>query len=75
VPAEHGARTAEGVRWLRREMAAGVFERRVTLGDGLDLDNIAATYNDGILTVAIPILEHRPSRSGSRSAPARCEPE
>ena len=33
------------------------------LGDGLSLDNVAAHYRDGVLTVMIPVAEHaRPRR-------------
>jgi HSP20 family protein len=45
------------VQWVRRERATGTFERRITLGDGLDLDNIAATWEEGVLTLTIPVAE------------------
>jgi HSP20 family protein len=35
----------------------GTFERRLTVGDGLDLDRITATWQDGVLTVTIPVAE------------------
>ena len=57
IRAERSPRTDADVQWLRRERATGTFERRLTLGDGLDLDNIAATWQDGVLTLTIPVAE------------------
>jgi HSP20 family protein len=57
IRAERTPRTDSDVQWVRRERATGVFERRLTLGDGLDLDNIAATWQDGVLTLTIPVAE------------------
>ncbi|HEX8348093.1 MAG TPA: Hsp20 family protein, partial [Actinoplanes sp.] len=45
------------VHWLRRERATGTFERRLSMGDGLDLENIAATWDQGVLTLTIPVAE------------------
>jgi HSP20 family protein len=39
------------------ERPRGVFSRQLVLGDNLDTDNIAATYNAGVLTLAIPVAE------------------
>ncbi|BCJ50534.1 heat-shock protein Hsp20 [Actinoplanes sp. NBRC 14428] len=57
IRAERSPRTDEAVQWLRRERVTGTFERRLTLGDGLDLDKIAATWQDGVLTLTIPVAE------------------
>lgn len=57
IRAERSQRTDADVQWVRRERATGTFERRLTVGDGLDLDNIAATWQDGVLTLTIPIAE------------------
>ncbi len=57
IRAERSARTDAEVQWLRRERMTGTFERRLTLGDGLDLDRIAATWQDGVLTLTIPVAE------------------
>jgi HSP20 family protein len=55
IRAERTPRTDDDVQWIRRERATGTFERRLSLGDGLDLDNIAATWQDGVLTLTIPV--------------------
>ncbi|WP_229069918.1 Hsp20/alpha crystallin family protein [Actinoplanes sp. DH11] len=57
IRAERSARTDADVQWVRRERLTGTFERRLTLGDGLDLDRIAATWQDGVLTLTIPVAE------------------
>jgi len=63
VRAERSSRTDADVHWVRRERATGTFERRLNVGDGLDLDNIAATWQEGVLTLTIPIAEAaRPRR-------------
>ena len=57
IRAERPARTEEGVQWLRQERITGTFQRQISLGEGLDLEKITATYHDGVLTVTIPIAE------------------
>jgi HSP20 family protein len=57
IRAERSPRTDSDVQWVRRERATGTFERRLTLGDGLDLDNITATWQDGVLTLTLPVAE------------------
>jgi HSP20 family protein len=57
IRAERSQRTDDDVQWVRRERLTGTFERRISIGDGLDLDNIAATWQDGVLTVTIPVAE------------------
>ena len=57
IRAERSARTDADLQWVRRERITGTFERRLTLGDGLDLDRISATWQDGVLTLTIPVAE------------------
>jgi HSP20 family protein len=57
IRAERSARTDDDVQWVRRERPTGTFERRISLGDGLDLDHISATWQDGVLTLSIPVAE------------------
>ncbi|WP_231956931.1 Hsp20/alpha crystallin family protein [Actinoplanes sp. SE50/110] len=57
IRAERSARTDDDVQWVRRERPTGTFERRITLGDGLALDQISATWQDGVLTLTIPVAE------------------
>src|SRR3712207_2504002 len=62
IRAERSARTDTEVQWLRRERSTGTFERRLTLGDGLDLERIDATWQDGVLTLTIPMAEQAKPR-------------
>ncbi len=39
------------------ERPRGVFSRQLILGDNLDVDNVAASYEAGVLTLRIPIAE------------------
>jgi len=57
IRAERSTRNAEGAQWLVRERGAGSYLRQLTLGDGLDTDRIAASYDSGVLTVTIPVSE------------------
>jgi HSP20 family protein len=57
IRAERSARTDTDVHWLRRERAIGTFERKLSMGDGLDLENIGATWQQGVLTLTIPVAE------------------
>src|SRR5215475_12837220 len=50
-------RSTEGVEYLVAERPTGEFTRQLVLGTGLDLSNIAATYDAGVLTVTIPVAE------------------
>jgi HSP20 family protein len=44
-------------QYLFTEIAYGPFERTVTLPDGLQSDRVKATYNHGVLEIAIPLHE------------------
>jgi HSP20 family protein len=39
------------------ERAQGEFKRQLLLGESLDRDHISATYEDGVLTVTVPVAE------------------
>jgi HSP20 family protein len=40
----------------------GNFLRQLFLGEGLDADHVEAAYDDGVLTVTIPIAEQAKPR-------------
>ena len=42
---------------LRRELKHSAFERKFTLGESLDGDDIKANFKDGILSIEIPKIE------------------
>ncbi|MVA74618.1 Hsp20 family protein [Auraticoccus sp. F435] len=62
VTAERTARTEEGVQWLTSERFAGRFRRQVSLGEGIDTEGISASYDNGVLSVVIPVAERAKPR-------------
>lgn len=48
---------AEGDQIQIAERAQGEFSRQLFLGEGLDREHIAATYENGVLTLTIPVAE------------------
>lgn len=57
IRAERTVRSDEGVSWITRERASGTFLRQLNLGQGIDTDAISARYENGVLSVLIPISE------------------
>ena len=52
---------------LRRELKHSAFERKFTLGESLDGDNIKANFKDGLLSIEIPKIEPvKPERKSIR---------
>jgi HSP20 family protein len=43
--------------YLMAERPRGVFSRQLVVGEGVDIDRIAADYRDGVLTVTLPVAE------------------
>ncbi|UWF78698.1 MULTISPECIES: Hsp20/alpha crystallin family protein [Microbacterium] len=62
IRAQRTADSGEGVRWLARERSSGTFLRQFTLGDGVDVDKISASYESGVLSVIIPVSERAKPR-------------
>lgn len=48
----------------------GTFTRQLLLGDTLDTDKLEAGYDNGVLTLRIPIAERAKPRRISITAPA-----
>lgn len=62
IRAERSGRTEESVEWLASERFVGSYMRQLSLGDGVDAERIAATYENGVLTVTIPMAERAKPR-------------
>lgn len=61
---------SEDVDWLTQERPSGTFARQLTMGNGLDLEHVEASYVDGVLTVTIPVVEEaKPRRIAVTQAP------
>lgn len=57
VSGERGWDRREGDQVYVNDRSQGRFHRQVHLGDGLDAENIEADYQDGVLTLRIPVAE------------------
>jgi len=45
------------VQWLTNERFFGSYRRQLSLGEGIDTEAISATYENGVLTLTIPLAE------------------
>jgi HSP20 family protein len=68
IRAERTARSQEGVKWLAHERPYGSFLRQFNLGDGIATEHISATYDNGVLSVTIPVSERAKPRKIEVSA-------
>ena len=57
IRAQRTLTSGEGVKWLTRERQSGSFLRQLNLGQGIDTERIAASYENGVLSVTIPVSE------------------
>ncbi len=57
VRGERTATTGDGAKWLARERSAGTYQRQLNLGDGIATERISAHYDNGVLSVIIPVSE------------------
>jgi len=62
IRAVRSAADRDGARWLAQERPYGAYLRQFTIGDDVDPDGISATYDNGVLTVVIPIAERAKPR-------------
>jgi HSP20 family protein len=62
VHAERQAPQAEGQEWVVAERPHGTFSRQLFLGDGLNADHVDAAYDNGVLTVTVPVAEAAKAR-------------
>jgi len=70
IRAERTLRSDIDVQWLAHERPSGSFLRQLTLGEGLDTGAISAHYDNGVLSVVIPVTEQaKPRKIEVQSAP------
>ena len=50
------------MQWLTNERFFGSYRRQLSLGEGVDTSAISATYENGVLTVMIPMAERAKPR-------------
>lgn len=62
IRAQRTADAAEGSKWLTRERPAGTYLRQFSVGQGVDIAGISASYDNGVLSVVIPVSEQAKPR-------------
>ncbi len=62
VRAQRSRRAEEGAEYLVAERPTGSYTRQLALGDGLDLDRLTASYDNGVLMLTIPVAEQAKPR-------------
>ncbi|MFM9878763.1 MAG: Hsp20/alpha crystallin family protein [Rhodoglobus sp.] len=73
IRAERTPRSIEGVKWLAHERPSGSFLRQLNLGDGIATDQISANYDNGVLSVMIPVSERAKPRKVAVTASGSVE--
>jgi HSP20 family protein len=62
LTAHRTAPDTDGVQWISSERFAGTYRRQLALGDGVDSERISASYDNGVLSVTIPLAERAKPR-------------
>ncbi|CAN5146273.1 Hsp20/alpha crystallin family protein [soil metagenome] len=57
IRAQRTAASHDGVRWMAQERPHGTYLRQFSLGEGVDREGITASYDNGVLSVVIPVSE------------------
>jgi HSP20 family protein len=71
IRAERPSFGRENTEMIASERQRGVFSRQLLLGDTLDIDNVEANYDAGVLTLRIPVAEKaKPRKISVNSGPA-----
>ena len=73
IRAQRSAPEVEGATWLSRERSTGPVVRKLSLGDGVDTENIGADFSNGVLTVTIPVSEKAKPRKVAVSGAAAAD--
>ncbi len=50
------------MKWLAHERPSGSFLRQLSVGDGIDVAGISAHYDNGVLSVIVPMSERAKPR-------------
>jgi HSP20 family protein len=73
IRAERSVPTGEGVKWITREREGASFLRQLSLGQGVDTERISASYDNGVLSVTIPVSEKAKPRKIEVAAPGQSQ--
>ncbi|GAB2528970.1 Hsp20/alpha crystallin family protein [Paramicrobacterium agarici] len=62
IRAERTVSSGDGVKWITRERGTASYLRQLSLGQGIDTEKISATYDNGVLSIMIPVSERAKPR-------------
>lgn len=62
VSAERQWQANENQQVVASERPQGKFSRQLFLGEGLDAERVEASYDDGVLTITVPVAEQAKPR-------------
>jgi HSP20 family protein len=69
IRAQRTTATHQGSAWLTKERPHGTYLRQFSVGEGIDTEKITAAYDNGVLSVVIPVSERaRPRKIQLTSA-------
>jgi HSP20 family protein len=71
VSAERSWRPVDGDDIVANERVHGAFRRQLLLGDGLDAAQMHASYENGVLTLTIPVAEQAKPRKVAVETPGQ----
>ena len=57
IRAQRTGGSADGVKWLAHERPYGSYLRQFSIGEGVDTAGISASYDNGVLSVIVPLSE------------------
>ncbi len=62
IRAERTLPSGDSVKWITRERSASSYVRQLSLGQGIDTEKISASYDNGVLSITIPVSERAKPR-------------
>jgi HSP20 family protein len=62
IRAQRTADIQSGVKWLAQERPHGSYLRQFSVGEGIDSERITAQYDNGVLSVLLPVSERAKPR-------------
>ncbi|MCW4457317.1 Hsp20/alpha crystallin family protein [Microbacterium sp. MPKO10] len=75
IRAERTVSSGDGVKWITRERGTTSYLRQLSLGQGIDTEKISASYDNGVLSIMIPVSERaKPRKIAVNSAPTEATP-
>ncbi|QPZ38516.1 Hsp20/alpha crystallin family protein [Paramicrobacterium chengjingii] len=76
IRAERTVSSGDGVKWITRERGTASYVRQLSLGQGIDTEMISASYDNGVLSIMIPVSERaKPRKITVNSVSAESAPE